>query len=56
VVIKKLEFFKEWGSEKHIDDVKSILVNSKAIIDLTLLKKFVEKYRLEDEWKLVAGE
>ena len=33
VIVKKLEFYKEGHSQKHIDDIKAIISNSKEIID-----------------------
>ena len=37
VIIKKLEFYKEGGSQKHLDDIKGVLENSADIIDRDLL-------------------
>jgi hypothetical protein len=54
VIIKKLEFYKEGGSEKHIEDIKSILIHSEKIIDFTMLKEFVARYGLHEEWNKCA--
>ncbi len=52
VIINKLQYFKEGKSQKHIDDVRAILKNSKEIIDDELLGKYIDKFKLEDEWRL----
>ena len=38
VILRKLEFFKEGGSDKHIRDIKSIMESSSDVIDRELLK------------------
>ena len=35
VIIKKLEFYKEGNAQKHIGDIKSIIINSKELIDFS---------------------
>jgi len=52
VIIKKLEFYKEGKSQKHINDIKAILKNSRNLINFKLLNKFIEHYGLSNEWKL----
>lgn len=49
VIIKKLLFFKEGMSFKHIDDIKGILANSS--IDFNYLNKWLQNLNLEDLWK-----
>ncbi len=38
VILRKLEFFQEGGSDKHIRDIESILDSSSDVIDRELLK------------------
>ena len=52
VIIKKLEFYKEGNAQKHIEDIKSILYNSKDLIDFSLLEKYLSEFGLLKEWKL----
>lgn len=54
VIIKKLEFFKEGQSQKHLTDIKSILNNSKEMINFDLLNNLILKYGLKKEWEEVA--
>jgi len=53
VIIKKLEFYKEGNSQKHIEDIKNILINSEHLINFTFLNKSVKDLGLEDVWSLV---
>jgi len=52
VITKKLEFYKEGKAQKHIKDIKSMLENSREIINFDLLNKFITKFGLVEEWKL----
>ncbi|MCX6150353.1 MAG: hypothetical protein NTX22_07530 [Ignavibacteriales bacterium] len=51
VIVKKLEFFKEGGSQKHISDIKSILNYSKEIIDSKFLNNKIREMELEKIWE-----
>ena len=48
VIIKKLVFYQEGGSQKHIVDIKGILAQEE--LDLDYLDKWVEFLRLEKQW------
>lgn len=50
IILKKLDFFREVGSEKHLLDIRSIL--SETAIDSQYLKEWIEKLGLQREWKL----
>jgi len=52
VIIKKLEYYKEGKSQKHLVDIKSIIVNSEEDINWELLKQIIDKYGLNNEWNL----
>lgn len=52
VIIKKLEFYKEGHSQKHIEDIKNILINSEHLINFTFLNKNIKSMGLEEVWKL----
>lgn len=52
VIVKKLEFYKEGLEQKHIKDIKAILINSKEIMDFTLLEKYIIRFGLRDAWEL----
>jgi len=51
VIIKKLEFFKEGNAQKHLSDIKSILVNSNELIDYVYLNKLIDEKGLHSEFK-----
>ncbi len=50
VILRKLEYFREGGSEKHLRDVSGILCVSSDHIDFSLLKERVAKMMLQKEW------
>ena len=52
VIIKKLEFYKEGKAQKHINDIKAMLDNSKDLISQDLLNNYLIQFRLEKEWQL----
>ena len=52
VIIKKLEFYKEGKAQKHINDIKAILENSKNLIVNDLLDNYLIGFGLEKEWQL----
>ncbi|MBU0560328.1 MAG: hypothetical protein KJ799_11800 [Bacteroidetes bacterium] len=53
VIIKKLEFYNEGKSQKHLKDIKSILANSSDHINFQLLEKFITQRALSQNWQLV---
>ena len=50
VIIKKLEYYREGCSEKHIKDIKGIL--SQTQVDREYLKKWIRQLGLEKEWAM----
>ena len=52
VIIKKLEYFREGGSEKHVKDIRGILAETK--VDAAYLQEWVAKLRLDDAWAACA--
>ncbi len=53
VIIMKMNFYLEGGSEKHINDIKSILKYSKDLIDFDILNKFIKNYNLQTIWEKI---
>jgi hypothetical protein len=51
VIIKKLDFFREGGSEKHLRDIRGILAHTE--IDKSYLEFWISKLGLSQEWKMV---
>lgn len=52
VIVGKLEFFREGGSEKHIHDIRAML--RQTDLDLVLLDKEIAERGLAEEWKRIG--
>jgi len=53
VVLWKLEYFREGGSEKHLRDIRSILDASANTIDRAELEKHIAVRGLQESWRQV---
>ena len=51
VIIKKLEFFREGGSQKHVDDVTAILRHQLETLDVALVERHVRRLGLLELWQ-----
>jgi len=51
VIIKKLEFYREGGSSKHLSDIKGVLQNFNSKIDLEFIEQNLIKLGLLEIWK-----
>ena len=51
VIVRKLEYYREGGSEKHLRDIAGMLAISTDQIDFDQLEEFVHRYDLEKEWR-----
>lgn len=51
VIIKKLDFYRQGGSEKHLTDIRGILAQTE--IDKAYLQEWITKLGLMAEWKKV---
>lgn len=54
VIVRKLEFYREGGSEKHLRDIRAMLAVSGEIIDRVELNRWIEERQLQSEWKKVS--
>lgn len=54
VIIRKLEFFRKGGSEKHLRDIRTMLAVSAEQIDLPMLKEFIQQRGLGNEWQKIS--
>jgi hypothetical protein len=54
VILKKLEYFKLGGSEKHLRDIVGILKVQADAIDSTYLTEWIANLNVAAEWKLVT--
>src|SRR5437588_407921 len=55
VIVRKLEYYREGRSEKHLRDIRSMLAISGEQLDRQALKDWVERRGVQAEWRLVAG-
>ena len=51
VIIRKLQYYKEGRSPKHLRDINRMVEISGESIDKPQLKQMINKYDLQDEWK-----
>ncbi len=51
VIIKKLEYFKEGRSEKHLRDIASMLKISSELIDRAYISSWAKKLNVSDLWE-----
>lgn len=48
LILKKLDYYREGQSEKHLNDIRDIMVNLK--VDEAYIKDWAERLHLETEW------
>ena len=51
VVLRKLEYFREGGSEKHLRDIRGMLAVSGAEMDQVELSRWAAQFGLEAQWE-----
>ena len=51
VIVRKLEYFQEGGSEKHLRDIRGILAVSGELLDQAELLQWVTRRGLMAEWE-----
>jgi hypothetical protein len=50
LIIRKLEYFREGGSQKHLRDIQGILRNSPSVLNSATLQQFIRKRGLARQW------
>lgn len=55
VIVRKLEYFREGGSEKHLRDIRGMLRVSSALLDDDVLQAFLKERKLDAEWTIASG-
>lgn len=55
VIVRKLEYFRDGGSEKHLRDIRAMLVVSGDQLDRSALNEWLQRSGLEPEWRLVSS-
>lgn len=51
VIVRKLQYYREGGSDKHIKDIVGMLEVAEETIDFNALKKLINSYGLNREWE-----
>ncbi len=51
VILRKLEYYREGGSDKHLRDIRSILAVSGEQLDRLALSEWSVRLRVESEWR-----
>src|SRR5665213_1740048 len=54
VIVRKLEYYREGNSEKHLRDIRSMVAVSGAQLDRAVLNDWVQRRGLEAEWERVC--
>ena len=54
VIVRKLEYFREGGSEKHLRDVRAMLAISGDLVNRAELLDWIQRLNLETEWQRVT--
>lgn len=54
VIIKKIDFYRQGGSEKHLRDITGILKISGGIIDMDYITQWADRLGLRDIWDAVV--
>lgn len=55
VIVRKLEYFREGGSDKHLRDIRGILRVSGEQLDRAALDEWVARRGVQAEWQRVAN-
>jgi hypothetical protein len=55
VIIKKMEYYREGGSEKHLRDITGILKISNESIDIDYITEWADRLGLTDIWALIQA-
>jgi hypothetical protein len=54
VIARKLEYFREGRSEKHLRDIRAMLAVSGEQLDRVTLNEWIQRLGLELEWRLAS--
>lgn len=54
VILRKLEYFREGGQDKHLRDIRFILAGTE--VDLATVEREFARLGLDQQWRLTCGE
>jgi hypothetical protein len=55
VIVRKLEYYREGGSGKHLRDIAGMLQVSGDMVDMQTIEEWSRKMGLTEEWKRARG-
>jgi hypothetical protein len=55
VILKKMEFYKIGGSEKHLRDIVGVIKISEELINFDYIENWVSKLYLEEIWSEIKN-
>jgi hypothetical protein len=55
VILKKMDFYRQGHSDKHLRDIAGILKISADVIDIAYIDAWARKLGLEEVWTIVTG-
>jgi hypothetical protein len=55
VILKKMEYYREGGSEKHLRDIAGVLKISGGAVDRGYIEDWAERLGLEEIWQTILG-
>ena len=55
VIVRKLEYYREGGSEKHLRDIRSMLAISGEQLDRAAMTEWIQRRGVQSEWQLASG-
>ena len=53
VIVRKLEYYREGESGKHLEDIRSILRISSELIDHAVLDEWIVRQGVQEQWRLI---
>jgi len=55
VIVRKLEFYREGGSEKHVRDIRSMLAVTGHQIDKSELYEWIQRRGVQEQWRKIQS-
>jgi hypothetical protein len=55
VILGKLLYYREGGSDRHLSDIAGILAKSGAAVDLSYVQTMAEQLSVGEEWRVVLS-
>jgi len=54
VIVRKLEYYREGGADKHLRDIRSMLAISGDQVDRSVVSEWIQRRGLQAEWQKVS--